>query len=195
MSKAPESGITPTTTNPRLADELEAIRSIYGESTVTITSSCERSTAVSLKLLDLDYLFTFSFPAAYPDEPPDVNGVDPLYMGILPKPKKRLRILKSYLDQVYTPGKECLFDLLSGSSQALPISEHASKVVTSLDLGAPEFQQIPHLVDVAELLKKATCAACMDELLVVDMARVPCHHFYCSDCLQSKHEPEVASNS
>jgi hypothetical protein len=66
-------------TNVRLADELEVIRSIYREPTVTITSSYDRNTAASLRLLDLDYHFNLSFPAAYPEEPPEVNGVDHLY--------------------------------------------------------------------------------------------------------------------
>jgi hypothetical protein len=52
------------TTNVRLAGELEVIKSFYREPTVTITSSCDKSTAVSLRLLELDYQFTWSYPAA-----------------------------------------------------------------------------------------------------------------------------------
>lgn len=51
------------TANARLADELKAIKSIYDESTMTITSFCDGSAAVSLKHLELDHSFTYSIPS------------------------------------------------------------------------------------------------------------------------------------
>jgi hypothetical protein len=65
-------------------------------------------------------------------------------------------------------------------------------MVSSAAFDDPEVQQklgmSPHLVNIAELLKTATCATCMDKMLVVDMARVPCDHFYRSGCFQSLFE-------
>lgn len=85
--------------------KLKATKSIYEKSTVTVTSSYGQSTAVSLKLLDLEYVFTRSFLSAYVDKPPVVNGVDSPRFGILPESEQRCGILNSYLDRVYIPGE------------------------------------------------------------------------------------------
>jgi hypothetical protein len=67
-----------------------------------------------------------------------------------------------------------LYDIISASDQLLPISELATKKVSSVAFDDSEIREklakSPHLVNIAELLKTTTCAACMDEKLVVDMA-------------------------
>ena len=103
-----------------------------------VISTCERSTVVSLKLLELDYRLEISLLASYPNEPPQINGIDPLWMMICSEPYQRMRLMSMHLNRIFMPGKECLFDFLSTSTQCLPKSDLASKVVISPDLAAPE---------------------------------------------------------
>lgn len=154
------------TLNAGLADEIRAVNPIFQEDTLLITSTYDKSTAMSLKLFVLDYCLEFSFPQAYPDEPPQINGLDPLYLMIFFEPKQRLRLMSMHLNRIFLSGKECLFEFISTSSECLPKSDLASKIVIYPDLAARELQQklldSPHLIDITNLLKKANCAACMD---------------------------------
>jgi hypothetical protein len=178
------------TMNARFADEIRAINSIFDEDTLIIISTCERSTAVSPKLQILDCRSELSFPEAYPDEPPWINGINPLWQMICSELKQRMKLLSLHLDRNSVPRRECSFELISTVDGCMTKNGLASKVVISPDLGAPEVQQKllerPHLANMMALLKEANCAACMEHMLAVDMAEMPCDHFYCADCLQSK---------
>lgn len=94
-----------------------------------------------------------------------------------------------HLNRPFVPGRECLLDVISTCNQNLPKNELAT-VVTLADLDTPVLQQKtldrPHLVDIANLLQKATCAACMDYLMAVDIAQATCNHFYSLNFRQSK---------
>lgn len=53
----------PTTTNDPLAEETKAIKSISDEDTVIVISTCGRSIAESLELLELECCLEMSLPA------------------------------------------------------------------------------------------------------------------------------------
>jgi hypothetical protein len=73
---------------------------------------------VSLKRLELDYRLEISLLACYPSEPPQINGIDPLWMIICSETKHRMRLMSIQLNRFFMTGKECLFDFISSPPYA-----------------------------------------------------------------------------
>lgn len=120
------------TSNQALADELEAVNSIYDANTVVITTDNASSTAITLTLPDSPFSFSISFPVTYPDLPPRVDGTQ----STGPDTRKgqgnaALEVLRDVLGRVFVPGQVCLFDLIE---EVTPMLQSKSEDTLQCDL-------------------------------------------------------------
>lgn len=93
-----------------LANEIEAINSIYGENTIA------SNTDVSIYILAIpnhDVFLRLRFPAGYPASPPLIEGTETVGAGTRKGDGQSIvNHARETLMQIYTPGQVCLFDLL-----------------------------------------------------------------------------------
>lgn len=103
----------PVTQNPALADELEALNSIYGPDTLVLQSESATEASAVLRLPDLPFSFLVSFPADYPaDAPPTIVGTQSTGGSGRGEGEVAVSILRDVLGTIWTPGQVCLFDLV-----------------------------------------------------------------------------------
>jgi hypothetical protein len=111
--------------NKALADEIEAINSIYGQGTIRLTTSVEDSLAAILQLPDTPFSFTLAFNPTYPDSEPRIQGVHSVAEGgAIGAGKATEGLLSKTIQQVWVPGQVCLFDLIE---EARPTFEHSQE--------------------------------------------------------------------
>lgn len=113
----------------QLADELEAINSIYGDGTLLPSDDSQPSTYI-LTLPDEVTTSTLrlQFPPAYPDEPPIVLGTHS--SGEHAKRGAAARDLALFRDavgEVYEPGQVCLFDAIEQVKELIAAVATAEK--------------------------------------------------------------------
>lgn len=111
--------------NAALADECEALNSIYGEGTVTVASSDSARDTAILKPPDQPFSFRITFPAGYPDEPPQIEGTQSTGISGKGEGETTVTILRDVLGRVYTPGQVCLFDIVEEAGSLLSEHNHA----------------------------------------------------------------------
>ncbi|EAA29525.1 hypothetical protein GE21DRAFT_7994 [Neurospora crassa] len=113
----------------QLADELEAINSIYGDG--TLSPSDDDSPATYILTLPGDITSStlrLQFPPAYPDEPPVVLGTHS--SGEHAKRGAAARDLALFRDavgEVYEPGQVCLFDAIEQVKELIAAVTTAEK--------------------------------------------------------------------
>ncbi|KAK7749773.1 hypothetical protein SLS53_000352 [Cytospora paraplurivora] len=90
-----------------LADELEAINSIYGDG--SLVQAGEDSDIYILTLPDETVSLRLQFPADYPDAPPSVIRTNSSG-GKRGVGARDLQLFRNALGNVYQPGQVCLFD-------------------------------------------------------------------------------------
>ncbi|KAG9770161.1 UPF0029-domain-containing protein, partial [Aureobasidium melanogenum] len=110
------------TSNPALADELEALNAIYDPETLVIegdgltsgssANSIEAATTAVLRLPDLSFSFLLTFPQDYPDAPPTIVGTQSTGGSGRGEGEAAVTVLREVLGRVWTPGQVCLFDLV-----------------------------------------------------------------------------------
>ena len=174
--------------NADLTDELEAINAIYGDATIIVTS-CQRPDIVCLlKLGRKAFSFEICFPTLYPDEPPEVIGIDPLWMGQWQGAKRLRSVLDRSLQANFTAGQVCMFDCIEAFilDQGLDVETEKEKFQRPLLQVADTKTSKNKLIDIKSLQTQSFCAGCLDEYLDVDLIRLNCLHSYCTDCLQGK---------
>lgn len=98
---------TPIAMSEELADEVEAINSIYGEG--SLVRAGEDSDIYILTLPDEAVSLRLQFPAAYPDAPPSVLRTNSSG-GRRGVGARDLELFRRALGDVYQPGQVCLFD-------------------------------------------------------------------------------------
>jgi hypothetical protein len=106
-----------------LNDEVEALNSIYGESTLVetedasifiLTPPCESAS------------FRLQFTPSYPDEPPSVLGTHSISHNSKPGVAARdLDLFRLAVSSVYEPGQVCLFDAVEKLQELLSSTQDA----------------------------------------------------------------------
>ena len=172
-----------------LADEIEAINAIYGESTLRVTSSRSSDVVCLLNLNSQAFSLELCFPKSYPNDAPKATGIDPLWMSLWDFAKVQKTELDSALQETFKPGQVCLFDTLeamraTSSLQSANPTVNANPGALSLALTNTWVLMTPD--DIDGLKQEQQCAACLDHYMAVDLANLHCKHSYCPDCLQSK---------
>ncbi|EXJ93598.1 hypothetical protein A1O1_01990 [Capronia coronata CBS 617.96] len=98
--------------NAALADELEALNSIYEPDTLVLEHDTPSETAAVLRLPDLPFSFLVTFPREYPDVPPAIVGTQSTGGSGRGEGEAAVNILRDVLARVWAPGQVCLFDLV-----------------------------------------------------------------------------------
>ena len=103
---------SPQLRNSALADEIEAINSIYGDETLSSTSSDVASSHAVLKFPEQPFSFTVTFAPDYPNSPPQINGTRSTQNSSKGEGTAAAQILRDVIARVWTPGQVCLFDVI-----------------------------------------------------------------------------------
>lgn len=94
-----------------LVNEIEAINSIYGAE--TLQKSSDGNNIYNLSLTNNNVTLRLSFPSEYPETAPEILGTgtigDSVRKGY---GKHALSTARNTLNDVYTPGLVCIFDLM-----------------------------------------------------------------------------------
>jgi len=112
--------------NAALADEIDAINSIYGDQTINVVeaNSTPLAEEVVLRLPDKPFSFILAFQANYPDTAPAIKGIHSVAEGgAKGQGRTAEKLLTETLQRIWTPGQVCLFDLIE---EAQMISEDQS---------------------------------------------------------------------
>ncbi|KIW29205.1 uncharacterized protein PV07_05033 [Cladophialophora immunda] len=108
------------TSNVALADEVEALNSIYGSDTVVLQSPAGPSILGALRLPGSEISLLISFPAEYPDVPPEILKTQSTGdSGRKGEGEVAVHILRDVLARVWTEGQVCLFDLVEEAGPLL----------------------------------------------------------------------------
>lgn len=115
----------PRLANRALADEVEAINSIYGDETLSITSSDERASHAILTLPDLPFSFLLTFAPDYPTAPtpPHINGTQSTRSSSIGAGTAAAQVLRDVVARVWSPGQVCLFDVIEEAGGVLPLQQ------------------------------------------------------------------------
>ena len=101
--------------NVALADEIEAINSIYGDHTITVVeaNSTPQAEEVVLQLPDKSFSFVLVFQVTYPDTAPVIKGIHSVSDGgAKGEGRTAEKLLTETLQRIWSPGQVCLFDLI-----------------------------------------------------------------------------------
>lgn len=99
-------------TNLALADEIEAINSIYGIDTIKPGPRDTDTTQAILQLPNQPFSFSVTFDFDYPSSPPHINSTESISTSSKGQGTAALRILQDIISHVWTPGQVCLFDII-----------------------------------------------------------------------------------
>jgi len=135
-----------------LADEIEAINSIYGDGTLVKSSSGEQDNTYILTLPAQDgddnsspptssSSLRLHFSEAYPDEPPSVLGTHSLGGHAKRGAAARdLELFRAAVGDVFEPGQVCLFDAVEKVKELLAeaADEREKEMEREVDGGAEE---------------------------------------------------------
>ncbi|KIW92646.1 uncharacterized protein Z519_06493 [Cladophialophora bantiana CBS 173.52] len=98
--------------NVALADEVEALNSIYGPDTVVLQAATEPHITGILRLPGSEISLLISFPVDYPDVPPEILKTQSTGdSGRKGEGEVAVHIVRDVLASVWTEGQVCLFDL------------------------------------------------------------------------------------
>ncbi|EAQ90509.1 hypothetical protein CHGG_02444 [Chaetomium globosum CBS 148.51] len=103
-----------------LADEIEAINSIYGDNTLTPSSQDQDSSIFILTLPGETASLRLQFPQTYPDVPLTVLGTHSSgSAGKHGAAARDLALFRDAVSEVYEPGQVCLFDAIEKVQELL----------------------------------------------------------------------------
>ena len=103
-----------------LADEIEAINSIYGDDTLTPSSQDQDDSIFILTLPGETASLRLQFPQTYPDVPPTVVGTHSSgSAGKHGAAARDLTLFRDAVSEVYEPGQVCLFDAIEKVQELL----------------------------------------------------------------------------
>jgi hypothetical protein len=105
--------------NAALADELEALTSIYDSDTLIIQKETNSEATAALRLPDLPFSFLVSFPREYPDVPPAIVGIQSTGSSGRGEGETAVTIVRDVLGRIWAPGQVCLFDLVEEAGPLL----------------------------------------------------------------------------
>ncbi|KAK4155963.1 ribosomal protein S5 domain 2-type protein [Chaetomidium leptoderma] len=101
-----------------LVDEIEAIKSIYGDNTLTHSTQEQDPTVFILTLPGETASLRLQFPQTYPDVPPSVLGTHSA-AGKRGAAARDLALFRDAVSEVYEPGQVCLFDAIEKVQELL----------------------------------------------------------------------------
>lgn len=110
--------------NASIADELEALNSIYGPQTLEFQDETPTEATAALRLPHLPFSFLFNFPSEYPDVPPSITGTQSTGDSGKGEGEAAVSILRDLLGTLWTPGQVCLYDLVEEATPILQ-KQHA----------------------------------------------------------------------
>jgi hypothetical protein len=192
--------------NSRLADELVAINSIYGDGIATATKSIENQhTSVELRFPNDPFAFLIRFPSAYPDDLPTVTGVDALHMEVDQMTGNEIGNLQACLvaNHDQTPGEECLYQAILDFQALRDSIQNLSRKqwVVLADLKTPAIVALrDRLGELATTVQESKtpptslhrrsqvvdCSVCLEAVFANYAVKfVPCQDYYCVPCLQT----------
>jgi E3 ubiquitin-protein ligase RNF144 len=208
-----------TVQNTILADELEAINAIYGDGTISLTSTDAVRTLTELRLPDDLFTYLVSFPSLYPDSALLILGIDSLDRSRDPLAAEHTLYLRIALLLSYRKGEVVLFDAVEeyvrilarsrgtsgdadlANSKAAPTQyfqsqpeELASRALIALDQAksTPAFS-----TEQLDLLSSqiVSCSVCLEATLAPFSVKLPaCKHSYCISCFQEGFSNMMAGN-
>ena len=193
--------------NIALADEFQVIDAIYGQGTITITSTNPHHTSVELRLLGDLHAFLLTFPADYPEQAPSVIGIDSLLLSLQPVVNEAIAYLRVSIFLAYNPGEVCLFDVIEKYRELretrrrlcrITVAERNHAVVVKFDEQmkalAKQIRARLHCsnytrpfsleqtnIVAAQIIE---CAVCLDPTFKHYAANLSCKHSFCIECLQ-----------
>ena len=163
----------------KLLEETKVLNAIYGKETMELTSSNSRNIICNLHFSGEAIAYVITFPVSYPRKPPRLKSLEPAWMQNLTQGKARLAALDKALGDVFVPGAVCMFDAIESIRDLLiPTDEPDQDVDATAGMPAA-----PVGVDIEVLQSKRECAACLDELIVPDLAKLDCKHYLCTECM------------
>jgi hypothetical protein len=113
-----------------LLDEVEAINSIYGDSTLAPSSDNASDSSSSLYILKLPNeasSLRVAFPETYPQVPPEVLGTHHASGGRKGAGARDLELFVNALSEVYEPGTVCIFDAVEAFNRRVEDEEEAAE--------------------------------------------------------------------
>lgn len=113
----PSDDICPT--NSAFADEVQALNSIYGEETLSVTSSDQSVSHAILKLPEQPLSFILTCAATYPNSPPEINGTQSARTRSKGEGTAAAQVLRDVIARVWVPGQVCLFDVIEEAGALL----------------------------------------------------------------------------
>jgi hypothetical protein len=170
-----------------LAEELTIMKAIYAED-LEITSQSPTNTGISIRLESQPFAFILSIPATYPQQAPQFQGTEPLWVPDPAITRKGKKAFNEWLTKRFTAGEPCLFNLLEDVRGVLRSELVSEDPDGNILPPLPESETLhPRLVDVAGVQDSGTCNARLDTLFLADLARLQCKHLYCRECLQREY--------
>ena len=129
-----------------LNDEIEAINSIYGEGSLSVSD--DPSTYV-LKLPGDASSLKLQFPASYPAEPPSVLGTHHASGGVKGAGARDLQLFTQAVGSVFNAGVVCLFDAVEEFSRLLEeTQEPAVEEESPAEIHAKEEEEVDPVTEV-----------------------------------------------
>ncbi|KAL8936754.1 MAG: hypothetical protein Q9211_004031 [Gyalolechia sp. 1 TL-2023] len=126
-------------------NEIEAINSIYGESTIREASNSAAPHSYLLEIPQHEVTLRLSIPIRYPDVNPQITAVE----GVGSTSQKGvgnhiLLAARSLIQKVFTPGQVCLFDLLQELEQVINPERWTKEEESTKDAQRAEDGDVPH---------------------------------------------------
>ncbi|OAP64642.1 hypothetical protein AYL99_00614 [Fonsecaea erecta] len=132
-------------TNVALADEVEALNSIYGSDTIVLQSPTGPSVTGVLRIPGSELSLLISFPVEYPDVPPEILKTQSTGdSGRKGEGEVAVHILRDVLARVWIEGQVCLFDLAEEAGPLLSQRHHEGEHGSAAPPPAVVEQSPPH---------------------------------------------------
>lgn len=188
--------------NEELSAEIGVLTAIYDKPVlVVLDDSSANSVSCLLHIPGTDCSFKLTFPPAYPDECPQLAGLSELQRSTSSVVQRLHTQLLKALSKLFVVGRVCMFDVIESVNDDLQLQARALRPELnsfhnesrSADLDRPTETVHQHsqvqLVDTEVLQSWHTCTICLDNVPLVDLVKLPCNHYFCTDCLNSKSMP------
>ena len=167
----------------KLLEEIEIVNAIYGTSTMELSSAWSRYMTCILRFLDQAISYVVMFPMSYPHKGPRLKGIEPAWMDSSSRGKERKTALDKAFDETFVSGSVCIFDAIESIRDLLIPPEKVEQGTT----GVGESMDAPARVDIGVMQSKQECAACLDELIIPDLAKLGCKHYLCAECMNCEY--------
>jgi len=169
--------------NAVFEEELIALTSIYN-SEVTVAARTPAHTSLEIRWKGKNFSFLLRILPSYPETCPIFLGIDALLFSVDETVKQTIALFEESLREAFTPGQECLFDLLQVFESKMNIFPKDDLLEQEVEQSSQHTQMNPSiLVDTGLLESQIDCSVCLEIFLGQDVAILDCKHAFCTDCL------------